>query len=339
MKVLRFALPLVLFTGASLIIGCGSNTPGGGGSPTPTPTTPPCADATPPPPAPKMLSPYVDVTIPFDAVQAAQYSGHASYTLSFLVAGGSCRAVWGDIARYPLGFNNDQVNGLRARGGTVRMSFGGFSGTELALACASVAELQAAYQEVITTYALTWIDFDIESTTLNNTAANARRNLALVGLQKANPTLRVDFTLPVATTGLTEAGQALLKDAKCAGVSINAVNILAMDYGGAIDDMGAAAVSAANGTLTQLGALGLPTTKIGITVMIGQNDVAGEVFDGADAGTVLTYAQSKPQVSQLSLWSANRDNGGCAGFSAAQSTCSGLAQGFLDFTIFFMTYK
>jgi chitinase len=46
-----------------------------------------------------------------------------------------------------------------------------------------VADLQAQYQRVIDTLNLTRIDLDVEGSTLNDTAANDRRNQALANLQ------------------------------------------------------------------------------------------------------------------------------------------------------------
>jgi hypothetical protein len=100
MRLLRVALPLALSTAASLFVGCLPSPDSGGGEPTPEPTaTPVCQAATPPPPLPDVFTPYVDVTLSFDAVQAAQTTGHSHYTPAFLVSDGGCRAVWGFNAR------------------------------------------------------------------------------------------------------------------------------------------------------------------------------------------------------------------------------------------------
>jgi hypothetical protein len=78
-----------------------------------------------------------------------------------------------------------------------------------------------------------------------------------------------------------------------------------MDYGGAWD-MGNAAISAAQGTYQQSVSAGM-TSKIGITPMIGVNDVAGEVFSLSDAQDVYDFAQRTAWVSSLGMWSSNRD--------------------------------
>jgi hypothetical protein len=332
MKALRTVLCLALSLAALSFVlsSCAApSSSGGGGSPAQPTPTPSCVDGAPRPLTTRVVAPYIDTTLGFDMVRMAALTGVRNYTLAFLVSGGGCSAVWGDQARFPLGYYNEQISALRSMGGDVIPSFGGYNGIELAQACGSADALQNAYQQVIDAYQLTWIDFDIEdgpSGAIRDGAANARRNAALVGLQAANPNLKITMTLPVATTGLTAAGQTLLRDAKCAGVSLSSIAILAMNYGGTQADMGGVTVTASNATLSQLATLGLSSVKLGITVMAGVNDVAGEVFSLADTDTLVTYAKGNSNVGLLSMWSANRDNGGCPSVSTAQSICSGIAQ-------------
>ena len=84
----------------------------------------------------------------------------------------------------------------------------------------------------------------------------------------------------------------LLKSAKAAGVNINIVNIMTMDYGtdgtqGRAE--GTVAIASANGTFNQLKSLypNLSTAQIwgmiGITPMIGYNDDSAEIFRASDA--------------------------------------------------------
>jgi hypothetical protein len=103
----------------------------------------------------------------------------------------------------------------------------------------------------------------------------------------------------VATTGLLSNPAygnsiALLKQAKALGARIDVVNLMTMNYGGAISDMGSAATTAAAKSLTQIKAIWPKDTykNIGITPMIGQNDVAGENFRWADSQAVLAFAQA-----------------------------------------------
>jgi hypothetical protein len=50
-------------------------------------------------------------------------------------------------------------------------------------------------------------------------------------LQAAYPGLTVSFTLPVLPTGLTADGVSMLQDAHAAGVRIDVINLMTMDYG------------------------------------------------------------------------------------------------------------
>src|SRR5258707_801839 len=126
------------------------------------------------------------------------------------------------------------IEALRARGGDVRVDFGGSANGELAAGCKALPELEAQYQAVIDVYNLTHLDFDIEGKPLSNARANARRNQAIAALQQraaqAGKQLNISYTLPVETTGLTWSGLNLLRDAARNGVQIGAVNLMTMDY-------------------------------------------------------------------------------------------------------------
>ncbi|KAI8838067.1 hypothetical protein BC829DRAFT_404660 [Chytridium lagenaria] len=71
--------------------------------------------------------------------------------------------------------------------------------------------------------------------------------------------------------------------------------------------MGGYAISAAGKTREQLQLIGL-NAKIGITPMIGQNDVGSEVFRQEDAAAIARWAKGSSYVSFIGMWSANRDN-------------------------------
>jgi chitinase len=112
---------------------------------------------------------------------------------------------------------------------------------------------------------------------------------------------------------------------------------MAMDYGASVDNggrMGLDAINAAIATEKQLGDLGL-SAKLGITPMIGVNDVSSEVFTLADAQALLDYAKSDSNVVRLSMWSVARDNGNSAGAHYASPDSSGIAQNPYDFAAVF----
>ena len=231
-------------------------------------------------------------------------TGTKYYTLAFLIPNGGCNQIW-EASGQGVGAFNTQIQALKNAGGTVAVSFGGAVGGEVALTCTNVTSLQAAYANVVNTYGITHLDFDIEESTFQNAAANTRRNQALAALQTANPAVAVDFTLAVAPNGLPTAQLNLLKDAVAKGVKINAVNIMTMDFGDGENAL-ADAKSAANATHTQLAQIfpGLTSAqlwnKIGLTPIAGQND-DNEFFSQADAQSLETFAATNG-VQKLAFW-------------------------------------
>ena len=192
---------------------------------------------------------------------------------------------------------------------------------------ASVLERQVLWRD---TLALTR-DYWFTGSGLGNTASVDRRNAAIARLQAsaraASRALAVSVTLPVLPTGLTAEGRALVASALARGVVLDAVNIMAMDYGdGAAPNpsgqMGTYATQAATSTKNQLKTIyanagrtltdGEAWRLVGITPMIGVNDVTSEVFSPSDAQVVLDFARSV-DLRLLSFWSANRDQPAPAG--------------------------
>ncbi len=230
-------------------------------------------------------------------------SGDKYYTLAFLTPKSGCTPEWED-GDESLGAFTSQVGALQSAGGNVMISFGGADGGELALTCTSVSSLTAAYQNVVNTYGVTRLDFDIEGGTLDNTSANSRRDQALAALQQADPAVQVDFTLPVAPDGLESDAVSMLQDARSKGVDVNAVNIMTMDFGDGENAL-ADAESAANATVSQLasiygGSSSSMWAKLGLTPIAGQND-DDEDFTQANASTLESFAASKG-VQELAFW-------------------------------------
>ena len=261
-------------------------------------------------------APYAEMwNSPSTLMAAANATGNKYYTLAFVISQGTCNAtIDGDTPITDSGWNT-AVNSLRAAGGDVIVSFGGASGTELT-SCTSVAAMQAQYKKVIDQFNLTMIDLDIEGTTLDNTAANDRRNTALANLQRdyaaSGRTVKVNYTLPVNPTGLEADSLSLLSNAKSHNLTVNLVNIMTMDYGPAMD-MGQAAISAAQALHTQLGQIWTTKTSAqlwameGNTPMIGVNDTSAEVFTTQD-GTELEQFAAQNGIQLLAFWALGADN-------------------------------
>ncbi|MFD7322808.1 cellulose binding domain-containing protein [Streptomyces sp. NPDC059875] len=312
------------------------------------PTTPtPTATATGTPGAVAKFAPYIDTSLypSYDMLATADATGVKEFNLAFITSGGSCAPLWGGVTDLASDKVASQIGALRAKGGDVRVSFGGAAGHELALNCSSAADLAAAYGKVVDQYKLTKVDFDIEGAALPDTAANTRRSQAIAQLQKSHPGLNVSFTLPVMPEGLTQPGVDLLADARKNGVRVDAVNIMAMDYGPAYSgDMGQYAIQAATATQAQIkGVLGLSEAAawkaVAVTPMIGVNDVTTEIFKVEDAGELVDFAKSKG-IGWLSMWSSTRDKQCAAGaVNHADATCSSILQQPLAFTKAFAAYK
>ncbi|WP_432171638.1 glycoside hydrolase family 18 protein [Streptomyces sp. 1222.5] len=328
-------------------------TPAPTGSATPTATATPTRSATPTPTgstgsgttASAGFAPYVDTSLypAFDLVAAADATGVKNYNLAFVTDGGGCTPKWGGVTELTGDGVAAQIGALRAKGGDVRVSFGGASGSELATTCSSADALAAAYGKAVDAFKLTKVDFDVEGGALPNTAANTRRAQAIAKLQKQHPGLDVSFTLPVMPEGLTQDGVNLLADAKANGVQTGTVNIMAMDYGPAYSgDMGTYAEQAATATQAQVkSVLGLSDSAawktVAVTPMIGVNDVSSEVFTVDDATQLAGFAKSKG-LGGLSMWSATRDKQ-CAGGTkpTADATCSSVTQDRFAFSKAFAT--
>ncbi|MDT0484732.1 glycoside hydrolase family 18 protein [Streptomyces doebereineriae] len=318
------------------------------GTPTPTPTSPstPTPTSTASPSVSTGFAPYVDTSLypAFDLLASAASTGVKNYNLAFVTDGGGCTPKWGGVTDLASDAVAQQIGALRAKGGDVRVSFGGASGSELATTCSSADALAAAYGKAVDAYGLTKVDFDVEGGALPNTAANTRRAQAIAKLQSGHPGLDVSYTLPVMPEGLTQDGVDLLANAKSNGVKIDTVNIMAMDYGPAYSgDMGTYAEQAATATQAQVkGVLGLSDSAawnaVAVTPMIGVNDVASEIFKVDDASQLVTFAKAKG-VGGLSMWSATRDKQ-CPGGAkpSADATCSSIVQDPFAFSKAFAAY-
>ncbi|MEH0555654.1 glycoside hydrolase family 18 protein [Streptomyces sp. B21-101] len=293
------------------------------------------------------FAPYVDTSLypAFDLLANVDATGVKDYNLAFVTDGGGCTPKWGGVTDLASDAVAAQIGALRAKGGDVRVSFGGAAGSELATTCTSATALAAAYAKAVDAYRLTKVDFDVEGGALPNTAANTRRARAIAQLQREHPGLDVSFTLPVMPEGLTQDGVNLLAAAKSDGVRIAAVNIMAMDYGPAYSgDMGTYAEHAATATQAQIkSVLALSDSAawktVAVTPMIGVNDVASEVFTVQDATQLVAFAKARG-LGRLSMWSATRDRQ-CPGGAknSADATCSSVLQTGSAFSRAFAAYN
>jgi hypothetical protein len=291
-----------------------------------------------------VFAPYFESFNGDNPATIARQSGARFQTMAFLqtAAVGSCTVEWnGDVstpvARSTFGTAIQQI---RATGGDVIPSFGGFAAddtsTEIADSCTSVPAIAAAYENVITTYDVTRLDLDTEDLSLTNTAGIDRRNKAIRLVEDwaaaHRRTVQFTYTLPTTPTGLAPTGLAVLQNAVVNHARVDIVNIMTFDYfDNAAHEMANDTKTAAAGLIGQLHTLfpARPTARlwstVGVTEMVGIDDFgASETFTLADATAVAHWALAK-NISYLSFWAIERDNGSCPG-SKGQGVCSGVAQ-------------
>lgn len=290
----------------------------------------------------RLFAPYFATWLPDDLSQIAQASGIRYFTLAFVTSSAStCSPIWSNRVAVHAETNIPaEIAALRKQGGDVVVSFGGAQGHELGRVCKDPDSLRAAYQAVIDQYNLRMVDFDIETAAVRDPVSVDRRNLALAALEKANPALKISFTLEVMPSGLTEESLNLLKNAMQHNVRIDTVNILAMDYGPPADPnlMGQNAIDAAAHTLEQMQNIHLDS-KLGVTPMLGKNDVSPEVFSQTDAQTLFQFAQNNSHIRLLSMWSVGRDRPCPAGAKVVAGACGGIEQKPYDFAHIFRKFQ
>ncbi len=313
---------LVVLAAVLLAAACGRDAPASGPAPTP------AAE-----PATGRVAAYVDVTLPGVAGLPAPDS-RLGLVLSFVTAGrDGCTPTWG--GRVPL--DDPAVLALarrwRAAGHELRVALGGQRGPELARSCRDGGRLAAAYRRVVDVLAPAALDLDVEGPALGDRASVQRRNRALREVQadadRRGRAVLVTFTLPADASGLTAAGRALLRDAHQAGVAVDGVNAMTMNYGSVPDDAAARAMTVAasvHGVLRELQPGADPADlwrRVWVTPMIGRNDVAPEVFTTADADRLAALARAHG-LGGIAFWSLARDRPCAGGSGDAASTCSGV---------------
>jgi hypothetical protein len=306
------------------------------------------------------VAPYTDMTLPppMDLAAASTASGVKTYSLGFIVhdprSDDGCAASWGgyySLSGRPFA---DSIAALRSEGGDVIASFGGAAGQELAQTCTNPSALAASYQEAIDAYGLTSVDFDVEGAAATDAASIARRSQAIAILEqkavKAGRPLTVSLTLEAEPSGLSVDALHVLRWTIDSGARIDLVNAMAMDYGDeAAPDpdgrMGTYAIQAAQGTHEALAGL-YPLKSdaelwamVGVTPMIGVNDVTDEVFRQADARLLVGWAKHQ-HIGRLAFWSANRDHP-CPGGpkQSAEDNCSSIDQENWTFSKIFASHE
>ncbi|HXM56029.1 MAG TPA: carbohydrate binding domain-containing protein [Candidatus Dormibacteraeota bacterium] len=270
-------------------------------------------------------------------------SGARNFIFAFVLSGGGCTPAWDGNA--PVSSDTQvasMIGAVRQAGGDVGVSFGGFNGTELGLACGDAGSLAGAYQAVIDKYGLDYLDFDIEGGAFGDVSSETRRFQAIRTLEQTAASrgrqLTVALTIPISTVGFTFNGTDEIKAAISTGVRIDTFNVMDFDYGGSGANQVGDDVTVAEDVHQQLKTLfpGLSDAQVygetGLTLMNGHTDQPSELFTQATFQSLEGYA-AQHNLALLSFWAENRDRQ-CNPDTGAWvvGNCSSIAQQPYDFT-------
>ena len=284
-------------------------------------------------------APYVmpEDNSPPDLPTVMAATGQKSFELAFVLADGGCTPAWGGTS--PVSSDSTVpgiISAVRAAGGDVSVSFGGFGGTKLGQDCGSAAGTAAAEQQVISKYSLHAIDLDLEEPEYENTTAINNEVGAAQILQQNNPGLYISITTAGTASGTGFFGQNVLNTAKADNFTPNDYSIMPFDGGFSGASSQISALNAFHGLLMNTFGWSsqLAFQREGFSGMNGRTDSA-EMFTQTDFQSVLNFAESNG-MGRFTYWSVNRDrqcnppdnNGTLSG------TCSSTPQGAWDFTKF-----
>jgi chitinase len=269
-------------------------------------------------------------------------TGVQDLTMAFVLSKGACNPEWDGHRPLLGGVDQQAIDSVRAAGGDVDVSFGGWSGKKLGSSCKSPQALSAAYQRVIDAYSLRAIDVDIEHGEFTNKRTRLRVVAALAALQAANPGLEISITMGTAESGPEKDGLSLIADAAAIGFQPSAWTIMPFDFGRPQTDMGHASIRALEGLQQDLvSAYGLTSADAyghaGISSMNGQTDESSETVSLEDMQTILDFAQAH-HLARLSFWALDRDRPCKSSGAAPEEECSGIAQQPLAFTTLLAGY-
>ncbi|MDX2971709.1 chitinase [Kribbella solani] len=254
------------------------------------------------------------------------------FTMAFVLSSGGCNPAWDGSRPLQGSADANAIAAIRAAGGDVVPSFGGWSGNKLGPNCSTPEALAGAYQQVINAYHLKAIDIDIEnSDEFENEAVQDRILTALKIVKQNNPGIQTVVTFGTSTTGPTYYGNRLIDRSKALGANIDIFTLMPFDFGSS--NIYNDTVAASQGLNNKLKAtFGWSTAEAyahqGISGMNGVSDQQ-EMTTTATWQNITNWAKSNG-LGRLAFWSVNRDRG-CAG-GGVVSNCSGIAQNDWDFT-------
>lgn len=250
---------------------------------------------------------------PPDPTTVMNASGIRMFTMAFILSGGGCNPAWDSTRPLEGGVDARTIAQIRAAGGDVMPSIGGWSGNKLGPNCPSPEALAGAYQKVIDAYDLKAIDIDIENTDeFEDPIVQDRILGALKIIEQNNPGIQTILTMPTLSSGPNYWGNRLITRAAELQVPVDIFAIMPFNFGGGADMYGNT-VRASEGLKTALtSAFGwsddVAYTHMGISGMNGRSD-QGEITTTAIWTQIRDWAKSHG-LSRLTFWSVNRDRPG-----------------------------
>ncbi|MFF9457437.1 carbohydrate binding domain-containing protein [Streptomyces flaveolus] len=247
---------------------------------------------------------------PPSATEVMSATGIKWYTMAFVLAQNGCNPAWDSQRPLTGGVDESTIRAVRAAGGDVVPSIGGWSGNKLGPNCSTPEALAGAYQKVIDAYGLKAIDIDIENTDeFENPAVQDRILGALKIVKQNNPGLRTILTFPTLNTGPNSWGNRLIERAHALGADIDNFTIMPFNFGGQADMYGST-VRATEGLKTKLMSVfgwseAQAYAHVGISGMNDSSDT-GEVTTAQIWTQIRDWANSH-HIGRFSFWAVNRD--------------------------------
>jgi hypothetical protein len=255
------------------------------------------------------------------------------FTIAFVLSGGGCTPAWDGSGSLTGGAHASTINAIRAAGGDIIPSIGGWSGNKLGPNCSSATALAGAYQQVINAFNLKAIDIDIENTDeFENTVVQDRILGALKIVKQNNPAIKTILTFGTSTSGPSYWGTRLINQAAALQANIDVFTIMPFDFGGGAN-MYQSTVNASEGLKNQLKTAygwtdATAYTHMGISGMNGLSDQQ-ELTTPATWIQIRDWAKARG-LARFTYWAVNRDRA-CPG-GGVVSDCSGIAQNPWEFT-------
>ncbi|MFB4281275.1 carbohydrate-binding protein [Nonomuraea sp. MTCD27] len=294
-----------------------------------TATTTGCGNPTKMPGAPYLYMGWGNPPNPGTVMDA---TGVRSFTMAFILSSGGCTPAWDGNRPLTGGADQQAINTIKSKGGSVQISFGGWSGNKLGPNCATPQAFAGAVQQVINAVGPAVVDFDIENTDeFENYTVQDRILNGLKIVKQNNPNVKIVVTFGTSRTGPNSHGIRLINQARALAVPIDNFTIMPFDFGSA--NIYQDTVNASEGLKNALkSAYGWTDAQayahMGISGMNGLSDQQ-ELTTPATWTQIRDWANSRG-LTRLAYWAVNRDRP-CPG-GGVTSNCSGIAQADWEFT-------